>query len=119
MQARRGRSVGGADTPESGLAVFVLRPMTRWQVLVTTCHALFGHVADSESIEVFHAQEVTVERHRKRINLVLDGEIFHEQSPLVVRWLPDALPVRVAPVIEDDAQALQDDAPPATMEPAA
>lgn len=111
--------VGGADTPESGLAVFVLRPMTRWQVLVTTCHALFGHVADSESIEVFHAQEVTVERHRKRINLVLDGEIFHEQSPLVVRWLPDALPVRVAHVTGDNAQALQDAPPPATVEPAA
>lgn len=104
--------VGSADPVEASLAVFVLRPMSRLQVLATTFHALFGHIADSDSIEVFHAQEVTVERHNKRMNLVLDGEIFREHTPLVVRWLPGALPVRVEAEKRSGELARQDAVPP-------
>lgn len=105
--------VAATDPTEPDLAVFVLRPMSRWQVLVTTFHALFGHVADSDSIEVFHAREITVDRHGRHMNLVLDGEIFRERTPLVVRWLHEALPVRVAAVRENEPAAGIDGAPPA------
>ena len=110
--------VGGADTPESGLAVFVLRPMTRWQVLVTTCHALFGHVADSESIG-------SSTRRKSRSNVTGNASTScstARSSTSNRRWWCAGCPMLLGarrPVIEDDAQALQDDAPPATMEPAA
>ncbi len=80
----------GIPTGE-GLGVLVMRPMSRLQVLGTALRALFGRLADAETVRALRAHEVVVERRKKRMRLVIDGEVVYTRTPLVVGWWPDAL----------------------------
>lgn len=85
----------GVAADEAGLAVLVMRPMSRLQVLATALGALLGRIGEVGTLETFTARRISVDRSKRRVKLVVDGEIVRTRAPLELRWVPEALRVVV------------------------
>lgn len=90
-----------ARKPEQDkLGVAVLRPTSRWQSARLLFWGLMRSMASEERLEEFSAEDILLETPQKTIDVVVDGEIAHMQTPLRFRIWPRSLPVVCGPAPE-------------------
>ncbi len=77
------------------MSVTIMKPVTRWQMTRILLRGLFRQLSEDERIDVFHAENFTVDAPPAPIACVLDGEIVNLTLPLEFRMLPDTLRVMV------------------------
>ena len=95
-------SVAAADClRHQKLAVLSLKLRSRWQVAVAACAGLMGKLDRVRTTEAFCASHLRVRTRRRRLKVVMDGELVLLRPPLEVRFRPGALKV-FAPPVEPD-----------------
>jgi len=82
-------------TPEDHLAVFVLRPVSRLDMLGLFVRGAFRHVANDPHLETFCIDAFDAETDKDHVDVVVDGEIVRCAAPLSFRVAPRALRVIV------------------------
>lgn len=88
-----------ADQVDSGaLAIVVVRAIDAWRLIKFAWRALFGAVLDAPEIEAVAVQSATVSLRRRRMRVVVDGELIIVPVPFEVKVRPDVLCLR-APAI--------------------
>ncbi|SNT04164.1 Diacylglycerol kinase family enzyme [Noviherbaspirillum humi] len=80
---------------ERRLAVLLLRPVTRFGAAKLLWHGATRRLNQNESLETFCADAFSAATRKRRIDVVVDGEIVRLATPLDFRILPDALTVAV------------------------
>lgn len=87
------------DTPgNSELAVVALKPVTRWQMLGLVVRAFFGKLARAEELGTVGVKSLELSGNRRRVHVVVDGEILTMTMPLHFAVDDTALRV-VAPAV--------------------
>jgi diacylglycerol kinase family enzyme len=95
-------SVAAADClRQQKLAVLSLKLRSRWDVAVAACAGLLGRLDRVKTTEAFCASELRVRTRRRRLKVVMDGELVLLRPPLDVRFRPGALTVFAPPVGPD------------------
>jgi diacylglycerol kinase family enzyme len=95
-------SVAAADClRHQKLAVLSLKLRSRWEVAVAACAGLLGKLDRVKTTEAFCASELRVRTRRRRLKVVMDGELVLLRPPLDVRFRPGALMVFAPPVRPD------------------
>lgn len=89
-------------TPEDGMAVFVLRPTSRLDMLRLLLRGAFRQLADDPHLETFCTNAFDTETNKAYVDVVVDGEIVRCNAPLSFRVAPRALGVIVPANKEDD-----------------
>lgn len=82
-------------TPEDGMAVFVLRPTSRIDMLRLLLRGAFRQLADDPYLETFCTDAFDTETNKPYVDVVVDGEIVRCKAPLSFRVAPRALGVIV------------------------
>ncbi len=89
-----GYHLGDRERLDGGrLWVYVMRPLSRFGMIRLALSILLGLFDKREDFEIFEAQSLRVEAHRKRIGVALDGDVVRMKLPLQYRSLPGALRV--------------------------
>lgn len=92
QRAHLGFETQGVD---GRLAVLVLKPVGRWQLLALALRSALGRLAAAERVRDFDCQRLTVKRVSRlghsRVKLALDGEVLHASLPLEFRVAPRPL----------------------------
>ncbi len=73
------------------LAVILLRPIVKWQFLKLLFRGITKTLQQEENLEAFCAKQITINCVKKTQDVVLDGEIFHLETPFVLKCLPASL----------------------------
>jgi len=68
---------------EGLLSVFYTRKMRRWTLFKIVFQTLLGRMQKAPELEKFWTEEVRIEINRKRLKLVMDGEVVPVQPPLM------------------------------------
>ncbi|MDO9179827.1 MAG: diacylglycerol kinase family protein [Agitococcus sp.] len=76
---------------EDRLAVLVLKPTTRIEMALLVVRGALGKLNDETRLEMFGADSLVVESKRRKIDLVVDGEVVQCHTPLSFRTARDAL----------------------------
>ncbi|RJF99683.1 diacylglycerol/lipid kinase family protein [Noviherbaspirillum saxi] len=82
-------------TPEDRLAVFVLRPTGRLDMLRLLLRGAFRNLASDPHLETFCTDAFDTETRRRHVDVVVDGEIVRCATPLSFRVARHALGVIV------------------------
>lgn len=82
-------------TKADKLAVVLLKRTSRYETLRLLFRSLTRTLSDEARLEEFCADHFSVDAKRKRIDLVIDGEIVRCTTPLRFRIIPAALQVMV------------------------
>lgn len=77
------------------LAVVVLKPVSRWQMLRIILRGLAKRLEADERLETMNVQSLTVKLPHRHISVALDGEMFRMTSPLMIEAIPRALLLRL------------------------
>ncbi len=80
---------------DGALALVVVRAVDLRRLLAFAWRALAGAVAEAPEIEAEAVQALTLALRRRRVRVVVDGELHLLPTPLEVRWRRDALRLRV------------------------
>lgn len=97
-----------ADQVDSGaLAIVVVRAIDAWRLIKFAWRALFGAVLDAPEIEAIAVQSATVSLRRRRMRVVVDGELIIVPVPFEVKVRPDVLCLR-APAISSASSSPAD-----------
>ncbi|WP_192804878.1 diacylglycerol/lipid kinase family protein [Noviherbaspirillum aerium] len=88
------------QTPEDGMAVFVMRPTTRLDMCRLILRGVMRNLASDSHLETFCTDRFDVESRRSGIDVVVDGEIVRCRTPLSFRVARRALQV-VVPARDD------------------
>lgn len=83
------------QTPEDGMAVFVMRPVTRLDICRLILRGVMRNLASDSQLETFCTDSFEVETRRSGIDAVVDGEIVRCRTPLSFRTVRGALQVVV------------------------
>jgi diacylglycerol kinase family enzyme len=95
-------SVAAADClRHQKLAILSLKLRSRWEVAVAACAGLLGKLDRVKTTEAFCASALRVRTGRRRLKVVMDGELVLLRPPLDVRFRPGALTVFAPPVGPD------------------
>jgi diacylglycerol kinase family enzyme len=95
-------SVGAADClRRQQLAVLSLKLRNRWEVAAAACAGLIGRLDRVKTTEVFCAGALRVRTRRRRLKVVMDGELVLLRPPLDVRFRHSALMIFALPVGSD------------------
>ncbi len=91
--------LGFGDIAAPGeLVVVALKPVTRWHMLGLVVRAFFGRLARADELNAVGVSTLELSSNRKRLDVVIDGEIFAMTMPL--RFCFDDAALRVlAPVV--------------------
>ena len=87
---------------EDRLAVLILKSTTRIEMARLVVRGALGKLNDEKRLEMFGADSLVVESKRRKIDVVVDGEVVQCHTPLNFRTARDALWV-VAPKQEPPA----------------
>ncbi len=87
---------------EDRLAVLVLKSTTRFEMARLVLRGALGKLNDEMRLEMFGADSLVVESKRRKIDVVVDGEVVQCHTPLSFRTVRDSLWV-VAPKQEPPA----------------
>ncbi len=79
------------------LAVVVLKPVSRWEMLRIFWRGLSKTLEREERLEMFCVDSLTIHIKRPRIMVALDGEIFHMSSPIRIEAKPHILKMVLPP----------------------
>lgn len=93
-----GMQMQGCETADE-LAVIIMKPASRSQLARILWRGAIKNLKEEEKLEAFCADSFRVTSRRRRIDLVIDGEIIHCAMPLAFRAEKAALRV-MAPVAE-------------------
>ena len=77
------------------LAVIVLKPTTRFEMARLLVLGALGKLHDETRLEMFGTDSLVVASKRKKIDVVVDGEVIQCQTPLIFRIEHNALRVVV------------------------
>ena len=92
----QGLNMGSRRSLNRGkLFLYVTREMSRWRLLKVGLAALFGRLSDIHDFDALSVREVSVQAHRRRLRVALDGEVVVMRLPLRYRIHPAALRVIV------------------------
>jgi diacylglycerol kinase family enzyme len=95
-------SVAAADClRHQKLAVLSLELRSRWEITVAACAGLMGRLDRVNTTETFCASILRVQTRRRRLKVVIDGELVLLRPPLDVRFRPGALMVFTPPMGPD------------------
>lgn len=83
------------QTPEDGMAVFVMRPTTRLDMCRLILRGAMRNLASDSNLETFCTDRFDVESRRKAVDVVVDGEIVKCRTPLSFRVARESLQVIV------------------------
>jgi diacylglycerol kinase family enzyme len=96
-----GLALGERTFLDRGLLwIYVMRPHTRWQLLMRVIGVLLGRLPRESLFEIFSAPRITIESNRRQLGVGVDGEVVDLKTPLRYESLPRALRV-LAPVNHD------------------
>ncbi len=74
------------------LAVVLMKPLRVWDMIRIIFRGLANTIDKDENLTSFCVDEVSIETHRrKKSTIALDGEMFHMNSPLIIKSLPGVL----------------------------
>jgi diacylglycerol kinase family enzyme len=82
-------------TPEDGMAVFILRPTSRLDMLRLLLRGAFRQLANDPYLETFCIDKFDTDTNKHHVDVVVDGEIVRCKAPLSFRVAPRALNVIV------------------------
>ena len=89
---------GGRSSLERGrLCVYVASPASRLQMVAMALRALVGRLPAGGDLEVRRVPEITIDSRKRRLRVLVDGEIVYLRPPLRYRIRPRALRVLVPP----------------------
>jgi diacylglycerol kinase family enzyme len=92
----QGLEIGKRSSVSAGrLFVYVAAPVTRAGLIWMAVTALFGHLDQTRSLEMFGVEEAWIDTRHKHLRVSTDGEVTLMRSPLHYRLLPGALKVVV------------------------
>lgn len=92
----QGLALGARRVLNSGLLwVYVMRPHTRWQLLMRVIGLFLGRMPRESLFEVFSGERITIESSRRRLGVGIDGEVVELNTPLRYESLPGALRVLI------------------------
>ncbi len=80
-------------TQADRLAVVVLKPLSRLAMARLLLRGAVKHMGDDDRLEMFCADQVTVETKRRSIDVVIDGEVIRCATPLDFRVVRNGLNV--------------------------
>jgi diacylglycerol kinase family enzyme len=89
------------------LAVLSLKLRSRWEVAVAAFAGLIGRLDCVKTTETFCASALRVQTRRRRLKVVMDGELVHLRPPLDIRFRPEALTVFAPPLGTDELAAMR------------
>ena len=76
---------------EDRLAVLVLKSTTRIEMARLVVRGALGKLNDEKRLEMFGADSLVVESKRRKIDVVVDGEVIQCHTPLIFRIEHNAL----------------------------
>jgi diacylglycerol kinase family enzyme len=89
---------GGRSCLEDGrLCLYVARATGRVRMVGTALRALVGGLRESEDLERMRTAAVVIRSRKRRLRVLLDGEVVYLEPPLRYRTRPRALRVLVPP----------------------
>lgn len=93
------KELGFAEIAEPDhLVVVVLKPVSRWRMLGLVIRAFFGRLARADELDAVSVSALELSGNRKRLDVVVDGEIVPMTMPLSFSF--DATALRVlAPAV--------------------
>jgi YegS/Rv2252/BmrU family lipid kinase len=83
------------------LGLYALKRSDLWTIIKVASGMLMGHWRQSEELTVDTARAVVIRSTRRRMMLMVDGEVVGFDMPLRVRLRPRALTVLAPPVVAD------------------
>jgi diacylglycerol kinase family enzyme len=83
------------------LAVLSLKLRSRWEVAVAAVAGLIGRLDRVKTTEGFCASALRVQTRRRRLKVVMDGELVRLRPPLEIRFRPEALTVFAPSLVTD------------------
>ena len=84
-----------ASLKQGRLSLYIAQPASRLRLIWLSLLPLFGRLRTAKDFEMFRVDETSIEPHRKKIRISLDGEIAALHTPLRYRIRPGALRVFV------------------------
>ena len=81
------------------LAVVVLKPVTRWQMLRIFVRGLLKTLEKDDRLETFCVESLTIKLPHRHTTVALDGELFTLTSPLQIEAMPETLPMALPPKV--------------------
>lgn len=90
----QGWALGERAILDGGLLwIYVMRPHTRWQLLVRVIGVLLGRAPRESLFEIFSAPRVVIESSRRQLGVGVDGGLVLLNTSLCYESLPRALRV--------------------------
>ena len=84
-----------ASLTEHTLSVYISHKQTRLGLLGLVCKALLGLLDYARDLDYLTPAEITIQTHRKSVDVAMDGEVVRLETPLHYRIRPKALNVMV------------------------
>ena len=80
---------------EGKLSIYILKCKSKWEMIKLIFHIIFKNQNLNEYLELFMIEEATIFSRSKRVNVVLDGELYKITAPLKYSIKPGFLSVIV------------------------
>ena len=99
-----GFNIGGRGCLDAGqLSLYVAHRTGRLGMLRLALRALFGRLREAKDFDALCTKSISIETHRRRLHVAIDGEVTLMDTPLHYRVRPGALRVIVPQNLESSA----------------